>query len=161
MSQNRFSEIRTQRSDSGQAERLVSFKATQLLWLGLVVLEALIVLRIGLKLIGANPDNAFAAFTYGLTHIFLFPFEGLIGTPASGGFSLELSSVIAMFVYAALAWALERIVWLIFYRPRESAVNITKTQTSEDFPVEQKTTTTTTNEPVAVRQTTSRESNLE
>jgi hypothetical protein len=134
--------------------------------LGLVLLEALIALRIGLKLIGANPSNPFAAFTFGLSDIFLFPFEGLIGTPASGGFALELSSFVAMVVYALLAWAFERVIWLIFYRPRESGVNVTQTKTSEQVPVIQTTSTsqsvpavqtTTTSEPVAVVQTTTRE----
>jgi hypothetical protein len=166
MSQNRLSEVRTSRRESGQEQRLFSFKATQLIWLGLVLLEALIALRIGLKLIGANPSNPFAAFTFGLSDIFLFPFEGLIGTPASGGFALELSSFVAMVVYALLAWAFERVIWLIFYRPRESGVNVTQTKTSEQVPVIQTTSTsqsvpavqtTTTSEPVAVVQTTTRE----
>ena len=118
MTQNRISEVRTSRRESGQDQRLFSFKATQLIWLGLVMLEALIALRIGLKLIGANPNNPFAAFVYNVSHIFLFPFEGLVGTPAFGGMVLELSSIIAMVVYALLFLVVERIVWVLFYRPR-------------------------------------------
>jgi hypothetical protein len=128
------------------------------------MLEALIALRIGLKLIGANPDNPFAAFVYNVSHIFLFPFEGLVGTPAAGGMVLELSSIIAMVVFALLAWALERIVWLIFYRPRGSVVGVTQTTTREPVSVIQTTTRepvaavqTTTGEPAAVLQTTTRE----
>jgi hypothetical protein len=166
MSQNRISEVRTSRRETGQEQRLFSFKDTQLIWLGLILLEALIALRVGMKLIAANPANPFAALTFGLSDIFHFPFEGLIGTPASGGFALELSSFVAMVVYALLAWAFERIVWLIFYRPRESGVNVTQTKTSEQVPVIQTTSTsqsvpavqtTTTSEPVAVVQTTTRE----
>ena len=166
MSENQISEVRTSRRESGQEQRLFSFKATQLIWLGLIFLEALIALRIGLKLIAANPANPFAAFTFGLSDIFLFPFQGLVGTPASGGSVLELSSLIAMVVYAFLAWAFERVIWLIFYRPRESEVAVTQTRTSEEVPVIQTTRTresvpviqtTTTSEPVAVVQTTTRE----
>ena len=62
------------------------------------MLEALLALRIGLKLIGANADNPFAALIYGFTNLFLFPFVGLIGTPTAGGMALEISSVIAMVV---------------------------------------------------------------
>ncbi len=165
MSQNRISEIRTSRRESGQEQSLFSFKATQLVWLGLVMIEALIALRIGLKLIGANPENPFAAFTFGLSQIFLFPFEGLVGSPTTGGAVLEISSFIAMVVIALLAWAFERLVWLIFYRPRETEVGITQTMTSEQVPVIQTTRTsesvpliqtTTTREPVAVVQTTTR-----
>jgi len=154
MSQNRLSEVRTSRTESGQEQRLFSFKATQLIWLGLVMLEALIALRIGLKLIGANPENPFAAFVFGLSHIFLFPFEGLIGTPTSGGLTLQLSSIIGMLVYALLAWAFERIVWLVFYRPQGTEIGITQTRTSESVPV---TLTTTTSEPIPVVQSATRE----
>jgi hypothetical protein len=159
-----MSEVRTSRRESGQEQRLFSFKVTQLIWLGLVMLEAVIALRIGLKLIGANPDSPFAAFVYNVSHIFLFPFEGLVGTPAAGGMVLELSSIIAMVVFALLAWALERIVWLIFYRPRGSVVGVTQTTTREPVSVIQTTTRepvaavqTTTGEPAAVLQTTTRE----
>jgi hypothetical protein len=31
---------------------------------------------------------------------------------------LEISSVIAMLVYGLIAWALERTIWVLFYRPR-------------------------------------------
>src|SRR4030065_138672 len=52
--------------------------------LGSIILEALIALRIGLKLIGANPSSPLAVFVYGFTSLFLFPFKGLIGTPTVG-----------------------------------------------------------------------------
>jgi len=71
------------------------------------MLEALLALRIGLKLIGANADNPFAAPLYGFTDIFVFPFAGLIGTPTADGMALEISSVIAMLVYALAGWAFE------------------------------------------------------
>jgi hypothetical protein len=59
MSQKRMSEVRTSQRESGQEQRLFSFKATQWIWLGLGVLEALIGLRVVLKLIAANPDSPF------------------------------------------------------------------------------------------------------
>jgi hypothetical protein len=44
---------------------------------------------------------------------------------------LELSSFFAMLIYALIAWAVERIVWVLFYRPRGPAVAVTQTTTSE------------------------------
>ena len=55
---------------------------------------------------------------YGFTDLFLFPFRGLTSSPAIGNMVLEISSMFAMLVYALVAWAVERLVWLIFYRPR-------------------------------------------
>jgi hypothetical protein len=102
-----------------------------LVWLLFGILEALIALRIGLKLIGANPASPVAVFIYGLTGLFLFPFSGLVGPPTAGNMVLEISSVIAMVVYALLAWGLERILWVIFYRPRGPVVGVTQTTTTD------------------------------
>jgi hypothetical protein len=129
---NRVSEVRTTQNEPEREQRIFSFKATQLIWLLLGILEALIALRIGLRLIGANPESPIVALIYGFTYLFLFPFEGLVGSPAVGNMVLELSSMFAMLIYGLMAWAVERVVWLIFYRPRGSVVAITETSTSEN-----------------------------
>jgi hypothetical protein len=128
---SRVSEIRTSQNEPGREQRIFSFKATQLIWLFLGILEAFIALRIGLKLIGANPDSPIVALIYGFTYLFLFPFEGMTATPSAGGMVLELSSFFAMGIYALIAWAGERTVWLIFYRPRGPVVGVTETTTSD------------------------------
>ena len=143
---HQVTEVRTSQRELDQNQRLFTFKATQLIWLGLGLLEALIALRIGLKLIGANPDSLFATFIYNFSDIFLFSFVGLIGTPVVGTMVLELSSIIAMGVYALLAWALERIVWMIFYRPRGPVVGVTQTTTREPDAVIRTTTSERYNE---------------
>ncbi len=129
--ENRAAEVRTSQNEPEREQRIFSFKVTQLIWLLLGILEALIALRIGLKLIGANPDSPIVALIYGFTYIFLFPFEGMTATPAAGGMVLELSSFFAMGIYALIAWAVERIVWLIFYRPRGAVVAVTETTINE------------------------------
>lgn len=136
--QKQTSEVRTSQRELDQEQRIFSFKATQLIWLALGLVQSLIAMRIVLKLIGANPESLFAVFIYNASNIFLFPFAGLVANPTSGSTVLEITSLIAMLVYALLFWALERIVWVVFYRPRGSVVGVTQTTTSE---------------PVAVRQT--------
>ena len=133
MSENKVSEVRTsvREPTSNREQRIFTFKATYAIWLVLIMLEALIALRIGLKLIGANPDSGFAILVYGFSNIFLFPFAGLTVAPSSGGMVLEVSSVIAMVVYAFVGWAVERVVWVIFYRPREAPVSVTQRTSSE------------------------------
>lgn len=129
--ENKVSEVRTSQSEPEREQRIFSFKATQLIWLLFGILEALIALRIGLMLIGANPNSPIVALIYGFTYLFLFPFTGLIASPASGSMVLELSSMFAMLIYGLIAWAVERIVWLFFYRPRGSMVAVTETSSSE------------------------------
>ena len=129
--ENRVSEVRTSQTEPEREQRIFSFKVTQLVWLLLGILEALIALRIGLKLIGANPESPIVALIYGFTYLFLFPFEGMTATPSAGGMVLEISSFFAMVIYALIAWAVERTIWVIFYRPRGPVVAVTETTTSE------------------------------
>ena len=129
--ENRVSEVRTSQREPEREQRIFSFKLTQLVWLLFGTLVALIALRIGLKLIGANPESPIVALIYGSTYLFLFPFEGLIASPTMGSMVLELSSMFAILIYALIAWVVERTVWLIFYRPRGSVVAVTETSTSE------------------------------
>ena len=113
-----MSETRTSQRELDQQQRLFSFKTSKWIWLVLGVVEVIIGLRVVLLLIGANPENPFAAFIYSLSAFLLLPFTGLVGAPAIGSMVLEISSIIAMLVYALLAWGIDRIVWVILYRPR-------------------------------------------
>lgn len=129
--ENRVSEVRTSQREPEREQRLFTFKLTQLVWLAFGILEALIALRIGLKLIAANPGSPIVALIYGLTDLFLFPFQGMTATPAVGGMVLEISSMFAMLIYALIGWAIERIIWVIFYRPRGPVVSVTESTTTE------------------------------
>jgi len=130
--ENRVSAVRTSQNEPEREQRIFTFKATQLVWLLFGILGALIALRIGLKLIGANPESPIVALIYGFTYLFLFPFEGMIASPTAGNMVLELSSMFAILIYGLIAWAVERTVWLIFYRPRGPVVAVTETSTSEN-----------------------------
>ena len=131
LTNERMTEVKSVQREPEREQHIFTFKITQLIWLFLGILEALIALRIGLKLIGANPDSPIVALIYGFTYLFLFPFEGMTATPAAGGMVLELSSFFAMLIYALIAWAAERTVWVLFYRPRGPVVDTTQTTTSE------------------------------
>ena len=131
MANERLTEVKSVQQEPEREQRIFTFKVTQLIWLFLGILEALIALRIALKLIGANPESPIVALIYGLTFLFLFPFEGVVATPAAGSMVLELSSLFAMLIYGLIAWAVERIVWVLFYRPRGPVVGTTQTTTSE------------------------------
>ncbi|HLE26685.1 MAG TPA: YggT family protein [Anaerolineales bacterium] len=90
------------------------YKVVQLTWLLTGALEVLIGLRVLLKLIAANPANPFARFVYQITALFLKPFVGLTANPASDGMVLEFHALIAMLVYALLAWGIIQLLGLIF-----------------------------------------------
>jgi len=128
---SRMTEVTSSQREPEREQRILTFKATQLIWLVFGVLEVLIALRIGLMLIGANVNSPIVAMIYGFTYLFLFPFASLVGSPAAGGMVLEVSSMFAMVIYALVAWGITRVVWLIFYSPRRPMVGVTETTTSE------------------------------
>ena len=96
--------------DVAAEQRLQSFKANRILYTLLGILEILLGLRFVLKFIGANPDAGFSAFIYGITNIFIAPFNALLGTPTVGGSIIEVNTLIAMAVYALLVWIIARLL---------------------------------------------------
>ena len=77
------------------------------------ILEGLLGIRFVLELLGANPAAGFAQFIYGITDPFLAPFAGLFGTTRSGGSVFDVSILVAILVYALIAWVLVKIVGLL------------------------------------------------
>lgn len=83
------------------------------------ILEVLLGLRVIFHLIGANPDNGFANLIYGLSGPFVALFANLLRNPAlSPTAVLEITTIIAMLVYAIVAWLIGRLIWLALSRPR-------------------------------------------
>jgi hypothetical protein len=128
-----YKSVSTTEHEQGREHRIATFKAKQIIWLVLGILEALIALRVVFKLIGVNAENAFAAFLYNVTNLFVAPFASLTGAPAVSGMVFEFSSLIAMAVYALIAWALVKIVYVIWYRPR-GPVSVRQTSVSDHIP---------------------------
>ena len=77
------------------------------------ILEGLLAIRFGLALLGANPAAGFAQFIYSITKPFLAPFVGLFGTARSGGSVFDVSPLVALIVYALIAWVLVKAVGLV------------------------------------------------
>lgn len=103
-------------------QRVTVSRINQVIWLLFGFLEALIVIRIVLKMIGANPGAAFAALVYGVTDVFLWPFAGLTPTPGVGPYQFEFSSVIGLIVYALIAWGVTKLIWILFFRADSTTV---------------------------------------
>ncbi len=80
---------------------------TTITYLVLGVLEVILGLRLLFRLLGANQDNGFITFLYGLSHIFVGAFNGIFNDQTIGSRGVfEVSTVIAMLVYALIAWGI-------------------------------------------------------
>ncbi len=76
-------------------------------------LEILVGLRVLLKLLAANPGNGFVNFIYNLSGVFVNPFQGIVQNVTSGSSILEINSLIAMLIFALIAWGVLKLVWLV------------------------------------------------
>ena len=110
--------------DPYAGRRQAASRLVQAIYLIFGIIEALIAIRIVLRALGANPQAGFAELIYGLTAPLVAPFAGLFGNPQAGGSVLELHSIVALVVYALVAWLLGKLVWVLFGETR-SAVKTT------------------------------------
>jgi hypothetical protein len=124
--------------------RMVFFQINRIIWAILTLLEIFMGLRFALKLIAANPGSGFAAFIYGVTNPFLSPFAALIGTPTSGAMVLEVTTLIAMVIYALIFWGIVSVISIVTDRP--SARTITRSVREQTPGGIERTTHTTRNE---------------
>ena len=104
--------VETISTDPYDRRRDTALRLQQGIYLIFGIIEGLIAIRFVLRLLGANPAAGFASFIYGITAPFLAPFVGMFGTPNFDGSVLELHSIVAIVVYALLAWVLAKIVKL-------------------------------------------------
>jgi len=131
------------RRDVAAERRLRLALVTQIIWAILGVLEILLGLRFALKVIAANPDSGFAAFIYGITKPFLAPFAALVGTPKSGGMVFEVTTLIAMAVYALFVWIVVRVILIAATRPTARTVTTSVREQTPGGPGNERTTDTT------------------
>lgn len=87
--------------------------AARVVWYITGVIIALLALRLILQLLGANEGNPFVDLVYGLSGIFAAPFFGMFSYEPSYGVSyFEVSTFVAILIYALLGWGIARLFTL-------------------------------------------------
>ena len=103
-------------SKTTETSGLVIFQRVIWFLLGFIVI--LLAFRVVLLLLAANEGTAFVDFIYTLGGLFAAPFYGIFSYEPSYGKSVfEISSVVAMAVYAIVAWGINKLATLT--RPHE------------------------------------------
>ena len=78
------------------------------------LLEDLLTFRLVFKLTGASMASAFVGLIYGITGMFIIPFEGIFRRAFTQGVEttsvLEPSTLVAIVVYAILAWGIVKLL---------------------------------------------------
>ena len=86
--------------------------AQRVIWFIVGVVNAFLITRFILLLLGANNDAGFVTFVYNITAPFVSPFVGIFGEPTYGQFMIEWSSLLAIIVYSLIAWGLVKLITL-------------------------------------------------
>ncbi|MEX0918138.1 MAG: YggT family protein [Candidatus Paceibacterota bacterium] len=97
------------------------YKTTRVIWYVAYVIEALLITRFVLKLLGANPAAGFTDLIYSLSTVPLAPFLYVFGTNSSGTGIIEWSTLLAMLVYWFIAWGIVKLVLMNHHVPSHRA----------------------------------------
>jgi hypothetical protein len=117
-------EVHATAYDPYASKRRSSHKLVQGIWLLFGIVEGILAIRFILKLLGANEAAGFASFIYGASGPFVAPFSNLFANPAMGGSILELTTMVAIIVYALVAWLLVKVLWLLVGETRSATRSV-------------------------------------
>jgi len=79
------------------------YRATQVVYYILGIIEILLAFRFVLRLLGANPYAGFTNFIYSISYPFYAPFSAVFRTPTVQGSAFEWTTLLAMAVYWVIA----------------------------------------------------------
>ena len=91
-----------------------SFTAGRMIYYILGIIEVLLTFRLIFKLQGANPNSSFVSLIYSISQVFSVPFTAIFRSAATQGIKtkavIEPSTIIAMVVYALIAWGIVKLI---------------------------------------------------
>ena len=86
---------------------------SRVVWFIAGFIIVVLALRIMLLLLAANQDNPFVDLVYAVSYPFAWPFFGIFSyTPSYGVVVFEISSLVAIAVYALVAWGIGKLLTL-------------------------------------------------
>lgn len=87
-----------------------SVVAQRIVWYVVGLIITLLALRLILQLLGANQDNGFVDFIYAISGVFAAPFFGMFSyTPSYGVSYFEVSTLVAILIYALIGWGISKL----------------------------------------------------
>lgn len=94
------------------------------------VVEVLIAIRFVFKLLGASGKSPFVQFIYTTSAIFMAPFEAIFKTQRVEGSVFELSALVAIAIYALIAWGIVALIRAV--TPREQSRTVERVEKDAD-----------------------------
>ncbi len=107
------SPVKTEHPQRVFEKKKAIFRSYQIIWYVLGFIEILLLFRITLKALGANPFSGFVSLIYTLSDPLTLPFAGILRSNVSGGSVIEWSTIFAAIVYILIAWGLVNLLQLM------------------------------------------------
>ena len=102
----------------------------RVVWFVFGAIEIVIAIRFVLTLLGANAEAGFVRFMYAVSDVFMAPFNAIFSTDRVAGATFEWSALVAIAVYALIAWGLVALIGVL--SPRQHAQTVERVETDED-----------------------------
>ena len=103
---------------------------TRVLWFVFGVIEVLIAVRFVLMLLGASTAAGFVRMIYAVSGVFMAPFVAVFRTQRVSGATFEWSALVAIAIYALVAWGLVALIGAV--SPREHSETVEREVKDED-----------------------------
>lgn len=116
-----------------EVRRPIEMILSRVVWYVFGVIVVLIGVRFVLKLFGANTGAGFVQFVYGLSGVFMAPFNTIFKALVVSGATFEWSALVAIAVYILVAWGVVALIRAV--TPRESPETVRREQKDEDVRV--------------------------
>jgi hypothetical protein len=101
----------------------------RLVWFVFGVIEVLIAIRFVLRLLGANSRAGFVQLVYGVSGFFMAPFNSIFGTQRVSGAVFEWSALVAIAIYALIAWGIVMLIRAV--SPRRHAQTVERVESDD------------------------------
>jgi len=102
----------------------------RIVWFVFGAIEVIIAIRFVLMLLGANAEAGFVQLVYAVSGFFMIPFEAIFGETNVEGATIEWSALVAIAVYALIAWGLVALIGTV--SPRDHAQTVERVEEDDN-----------------------------
>jgi len=113
-----------------EVRRPIEAVLARIVWFVFGVIEVFIGIRFVLTLFGANAEAGFVQFIYSVSDVFMAPFNAIFSTQTVEGATFEWSALVAIAVYALIAWGLVALIRAL--SPRRHAETVERVESGEN-----------------------------
>jgi len=110
MSSTRTGSIDHRRQVHTEVRRPIEAVVSRIVMFVFGLIEVLIAIRFVFTLLGANAEAGFVRLVQGLSGVFMAPFTAIFNTQSVAGATFEWSALVAIAVYALIAWGIVALV---------------------------------------------------